>query len=340
MKTVKRLDIFDVLKGIAILLMIVGHSNTEPEREPIYKLTVFIYSFHMPLFFVISGYFFKKKENVSVWQNSVKLFKRLIIPYAFTCLVMLGIIICQNIEAGIHYSLFQNWIVEALFASGSKGGTGLLHNTNIIGAIWFLLAMFWALVIYELLNVYKNRIPLILSVLIVSYLGYYTAKYIRLPFSIQSGMMCVVFVFIGNKVKEFNLLQTKRMIFIILPLLYLWYLSFSNGFLSTASCTMTHYPLELIGSLGGIYVFYLLSKLIDILRHLKYVKTGFVFLGKYTLVILCFHNLDIMLLNNYYQEYIADYTMFVLMIILRIVASVIVIYVVKRNDFLYNLFIK
>lgn len=43
-------ETIDVLKGIAILLVVLGHIAAAP------KLTSVIYSFHMPLFIFISGY--------------------------------------------------------------------------------------------------------------------------------------------------------------------------------------------------------------------------------------------------------------------------------------------
>lgn len=49
---------FDILKGISILLVIIGHSRCV---SPIYE---FFNSFHVPLFFCISGYFFSLKGSV------------------------------------------------------------------------------------------------------------------------------------------------------------------------------------------------------------------------------------------------------------------------------------
>lgn len=53
---------WDILRGTAILLVIIGHSvqysagyNSKAISDPVYK---FIYGFHMPLFMLISGYFF------------------------------------------------------------------------------------------------------------------------------------------------------------------------------------------------------------------------------------------------------------------------------------------
>lgn len=49
----KKRDItFDIMKGVAILAMIAGHCFI-----PL-KLHHFIYIWHMPLFFMVSGYFF------------------------------------------------------------------------------------------------------------------------------------------------------------------------------------------------------------------------------------------------------------------------------------------
>ena len=45
----------DVLKGIGIILVVIGHSNCPK------LLDDYIFSFHMPLFFIASGYFFNKK---------------------------------------------------------------------------------------------------------------------------------------------------------------------------------------------------------------------------------------------------------------------------------------
>ena len=46
---------WDAIKGIAILLMVVGHSGCP------YYLRNFIYLFHMGLFYYASGHFFKAK---------------------------------------------------------------------------------------------------------------------------------------------------------------------------------------------------------------------------------------------------------------------------------------
>ena len=68
----------DILKGIGITLMVVGHSGCPKLLESI------IYSFHMPLFFLASGYFFKEDYICSfqaVKRYSHTKFVKLYIPY-------------------------------------------------------------------------------------------------------------------------------------------------------------------------------------------------------------------------------------------------------------------
>ena len=69
---------FDIMKGIAILLMVICHVVGHN-----YKI---VYSFHMPLFFIVAGYFYKDLVfDISTFKVFVKKnFIRLIIPCVFT----------------------------------------------------------------------------------------------------------------------------------------------------------------------------------------------------------------------------------------------------------------
>lgn len=80
----ERDETFDVLKGIAIILMIVGHCNFSSFRG-------FIYSFHMPLFFFVAGYFLKDRP---LRKELVLSTKRLIIPYIFTAFWLCVATVC------------------------------------------------------------------------------------------------------------------------------------------------------------------------------------------------------------------------------------------------------
>ena len=68
----KRLDNLDVAKGIGILLVIFGHC----QLGWIGSVHSLIYSFHMPLFFFISGVCFSNKYTFSTL--AVKRFRQMI----------------------------------------------------------------------------------------------------------------------------------------------------------------------------------------------------------------------------------------------------------------------
>jgi fucose 4-O-acetylase-like acetyltransferase len=51
----------DIVKGIGIILVMIGHSGMFLPIKDLNFLNVFIYSFHMPLFFIAGGFFLKDK---------------------------------------------------------------------------------------------------------------------------------------------------------------------------------------------------------------------------------------------------------------------------------------
>ncbi len=63
-----RLDEFDILKGIAMLSVIVSHIYFE----------AFFSLYHIPLFFFVSGYFFKQKNPIDLLKSNCQ---QLLLPY-------------------------------------------------------------------------------------------------------------------------------------------------------------------------------------------------------------------------------------------------------------------
>ena len=73
--------LLDVLKGFAIVLVVLGHSiqysDIDFDSNPVFRV---IYSFHMPLFMFVSGFVSFKNFDGSI-KKLVKRFKSLIIPF-------------------------------------------------------------------------------------------------------------------------------------------------------------------------------------------------------------------------------------------------------------------
>ena len=80
----ERVHYIDVARGIAIILMVLGHIL---EVETIGRELVF--SFHMPLFLIVSGYFFSDKGSFGKLLS--KLLVKLLLP-AFVILTLVNFI--------------------------------------------------------------------------------------------------------------------------------------------------------------------------------------------------------------------------------------------------------
>lgn len=77
----KRLIEFDILKGIGMILIMAGHTVLP------YPIQSWIYSFHIPLFFIISGYFHR---SVPLRLLFVKKRKHLLIPWIIFATLLLA----------------------------------------------------------------------------------------------------------------------------------------------------------------------------------------------------------------------------------------------------------
>lgn len=90
MEKVNRQSEFDIIKAFAIFLVLWGHCiqhllSSDPKEDEMYRL---IYSFHMPLFMMVSGYFCTHALNMPFRAVFEKKFKQLIVP----CITMGGAI--------------------------------------------------------------------------------------------------------------------------------------------------------------------------------------------------------------------------------------------------------
>lgn len=81
----------DIAKGIAVYCVFLGHIWYS-SNLPI--LNTLFYSFHTPIFFIISGFLFKKKSGQNFWQYFKRILFRILIPTAIYMLVGLLVAIC------------------------------------------------------------------------------------------------------------------------------------------------------------------------------------------------------------------------------------------------------
>lgn len=212
------------------------------------------------------------------------------IPYFYTCIAIMVTDIFNSYYLNHDCSIdtitkiLSNDLLRSFFASGAYTVFGTVDIGTRIGAIWFLPAMFFATIIFQLLLEYMedDRTVGILSGAI-ALAGYISAKFIWLPFSVQSGMMASFFIWIGYYIKKQRLLdQLKWYHYVIAQLILLF--GISNNYCSIAFVVadISDMLLSIPVGLSGCLLIYLISKIDLKGRVLEYI-------GKISLAVLCTH---------------------------------------------------
>lgn len=119
----KRIEYIDALKGFAIFCVLWGHSLQYLKKEydffhnPIYE---FIYSFHMPLFFMISGFFFYSSLKLNFKDFLYKKSVQLLLPCVTWMVINYLMRFAAAIVSGNEHFL-SNWMSELkpVFSPGS-----------------------------------------------------------------------------------------------------------------------------------------------------------------------------------------------------------------------------
>lgn len=125
------------IRGLVILLVIIGHAiSTSLNFTSLKLLYVFIYSFHIPLLMIISGFYSNSSVKRSFLDNLKINFKSFLLPYL--------------IINSLYFILFND--------------NGLYNYIQFSGfGTWFLLCLF----VYKMLIKYVNKVPYILIILVL-----------------------------------------------------------------------------------------------------------------------------------------------------------------------------
>ncbi len=123
----------NIMRGMAVLCVVIGHSFNPTETPTILGfIKSFVYCFHMPAFFFISGFLEgeKRRSASEKKQAIIKKAKRLMIPYFFLTLVtaLLKVVFGAFARNPLNYSTL---VVDVLIGR---------NNPN--GGLWFLYALF------------------------------------------------------------------------------------------------------------------------------------------------------------------------------------------------------
>lgn len=286
----KRIRYFDIARGIAILCVIAGHNALLAQQVATARtaewVISFCFSFHMPLFFILSG-FFMHPERPFQWKKEAQ---QLICTYLVTAiLVLIGIAVAAvalHVDVG---DALIDWGNAALFGAGDFHPHTLWPVNGRIGAIWFLLALFWAHLLLHLIY----RLPYhIIWVILYFIVGYWSGHYIWLPWSIQSGMCAVSFLYLGVQAKRYkvlDLMDKYPLLWILAAAVWATSIVWFGGFSMAVNQYGTRPVLAVIGSIAGTVCVVGISRLLD---HVKGIGTVLAFAGRNSLGLLCAHLIE------------------------------------------------
>ena len=182
----------DYAKGICILLVFIGHSDAIPQA-----VRIFIYLFHMPMFFFCMGYYSSTAGTFGAFVK--KRFRQLMVPFfAYGILyhvLCLGIIV-PLLRGGADWALCRDNILGLLVQ---------LRGTDLVAPKWFLTAAFVASVLFYALRKYVHDRRIEFPVVLAASAGFaYLNKFtgFSLPWYIDVAFPCVLFMYLGQYVRE------------------------------------------------------------------------------------------------------------------------------------------
>jgi fucose 4-O-acetylase-like acetyltransferase len=108
--TVQRVGYVDIAKGIGIILVVMGHNDFALISPFAHKL---IYSFHMPMFFFMSGMFFK--PDLPIWGFLHNRFHRVLKPFLA---ILLLIYFASLSFSKVSMVMASRRLVKAMYGSG------------------------------------------------------------------------------------------------------------------------------------------------------------------------------------------------------------------------------
>lgn len=205
-----RIEGLDLLKFICIVLVAFGHLPIPLEFRKI------IYVFHIPLFLIISGFLYKKRN---IKEELQKDWKSLILPYILVSLIciiwwiltsdkdffklLLGLISGENYDS-------KYWLVPSF-------------------ALWYVVALFWLRILATLVS---NRFLSLVSVVVILFSFRFDG--INTVLSFDSAVLSIPFFYTGVLLRKFNVFITNINInvglyFMILFICIIIIIMFSKG---------------------------------------------------------------------------------------------------------------
>lgn len=284
----------DILKGLGILAVVWGHSGS--------KNAFYMFWFHMPLFFFISGYLYHYNPQQSEFFYIRKKAKHILVPYVFY--------LCLITSAMVLVDLWRGQPVGTFFAANWKAlilGGSLLEG--VYATFWFATCLFIVQVAYDSLT--RKVSSLFFQGAIITgcfFLAYWESRYhqrVFVPWNLDVGLYAVVFYALGQIFRRKSLLENKSFrkavtgasLVLLAGFLYLY----SHHFLDYG-LDMKHRQYYYFGSniIVPLILTLLLIQISICLSKLTVISKALIGLGQASMVIMYLHLLAVSLARHFF----------------------------------------
>jgi fucose 4-O-acetylase-like acetyltransferase len=255
----------DIAKGIGIIAVVYGHTVS--------SLHLYIYIFHMPLFFIISGFLYAAKKKEPLVPYVKKKAHSLLLSY------LILLVLTNVMLKTLYYFTDQEFVIY---------GSMLYHPYGNSGALWFLLALLWVTCIYKVIDIYVPYNFKAATVVLVFVIGRLLSNFgIHIPTFLDTACTSMIFYLSGIILCKYMNLFNMELILYMLGI-------------SLLPCILIDLPMsiDLMDNMYEPFYFMFLSVSISFLIiRVSFIKsfamskvgTFLAYFGRISLVILAFH---------------------------------------------------
>ena len=268
-----RIEFIDLAKGICIIMVICVHCDMNLSFPG-------LDSMRMPLYFILSGLFFKTYGGFK--NFIVKKTNKILLPFIF--FYLLGYVAFYAIKA-VRPEMIQLTVAQGI----TDVFTGRQYFN---GPIWFLLALYWTNIIFCIIHLYiKSEWIRVIIIGALSAIGVMLSHNgIELPFLLDVSITAIPFFYFGYLLKKSD---------ILLPNKYDKYLPlYAVGFYAVAFIIDYFFDLRYYVHYniieGNFIIIILLSicSALSVILLCKWIKRVPIisYIGRYSIIALCIHN--------------------------------------------------
>lgn len=282
-------------KGIGIVLMVIGHCGVPGDFDK------FIYQFHMPLFFLCSGYFIKNIDNgrslLSVYKKRINSLYFKFVLWSILFLSLHNIFIDLNIyNDAISYWAEYPYNAQQFINKTMKIILTMNGHEQLVRSFWFFKQLFLASIFVSTISYITNILTrynysdliVFIALFTLTIISKYYNWFLPAIWDISLVFMSSTFYFSGYICRKYNLLSklsntSYSLLFFSFLIIGVYVLPWINMLEYTYQTAIPYFIVAFSGSFLTLSIAKKIEK--NKARHIFY------YLGQNTMVIFALHML-------------------------------------------------